>query len=41
MVANDATIWRHMDRFVRRPLSILSVCWRRVNIPAAPVMAER
>ena len=45
--ANDATVWCHkvssewtgVDRFIRRPLAALSVCWRRVDIPAAPAMA--
>ena len=48
LVANDATRWRHkvsfawtgVDRFIRRPLGVLSVCWRQVNIFSAPAMAE-
>ena len=47
LVANDATRWRHkvssawtgVDSFIRQPLAVLSAYWRRVNIPAAPVMA--
>ena len=47
LVANDATIWRHKvssaltgaERFIRRPLDVLSLCWMRVNTPAAPNMA--
>ena len=49
MVANDATIWRNkassawtdVNRFIWRPLDVLSTCWRRVNIPAAPAMAGK
>ena len=41
---NDATRWLHkvsstwtgVYRFIRRPFAVLSACWRRVNVPAAP-----
>ena len=47
MVANDGTRWRHkfssewngVDKFIQIPLAVLSACWRRVNMPAAPAMA--
>ena len=48
LVANYATRCRHkvgsawtsVGRFIRRPLAVLSACWRRVNTPAAPDMAS-
>ena len=48
LVANDATKWRHMVsysctgvvRFTLRPFAVFNACWRQVNIPAAPDMAN-
>ena len=48
LVANNSTRWRHkvssawtgVDRFIWRPIAVLSICWRQVNIPAAPAMAR-
>ena len=49
LAANDATRWRHkvsyawtgVDRFIRSPFSVLSDCWRRVNITVVLAMAGK